>query len=181
MTKHLLYEINVERLTAFCTTCGYTEIVVPKPRTGTLRRPICSNRAKETREEQLRKRELAREERQSQPGWELRHVLSQIDPITKTAVCSICGPTSIWKNSSRHNRKTYYYCGTQARENMRKYQLAHYKGRPTNPHALSQIDDEAGTAMCATCGRVKMEIRLANKYVLRRCVNAKKPRKTKKT
>lgn len=179
MPRHLLYEINLDRLTAFCTKCGYTEIVIPKTRTGKMYKPICANRAKEILEKKSQQKELAQEEKESQPQWQLRHVLTQIDPVKRTAVCSICGPTDIWISKSARTGRTRSYCGNHSREYLRKYKIAHSSGRPTNPHALSHVNEEAGTAICATCGPVKVEFRIARKYMVKRCPNAPKPRKPK--
>jgi predicted RNA-binding Zn-ribbon protein involved in translation (DUF1610 family) len=173
MKRHQLYEINRERLTAFCTVCGYTEIVLPKTRSDKRPKPLCVARAREKREKQRQKLELAREERQAGAGGRQRHSLSNIDPEAMTAICSNCGPTNIWKHSNSYKGRTYYSCGTRRRTYLRKYSRAHRAGHSTNPHALSQVNEEAGTAVCATCGPVKVEIRRVNKYVTVRCINAK--------
>ena len=47
MKKHNLYEINLERKTAFCTICGYTQIHVAKMRKRTNPQVMCVYRAKE--------------------------------------------------------------------------------------------------------------------------------------
>ena len=180
MKRHHLYEIDLERLTAFCTVCGYTEIVLPKTRSNKKPKPLCIARAREKREKQLQKLELAREERQAGTDGRQRHSLSNIDPKTMTANCSICGPTNIWKRSNSYKGRTYYSCGTRSRNYMRTYSRAHRAGRSTNPHALSQVNEEAGTAVCATCGPVKVKIRLVNKYVTVRCINAIKPARPRK-
>lgn len=125
------------------------------------------------REKQLQKLELAREERLALSGKQQHHVLSNVDPQTMTAICSICGPTNIWKRSNSNKGRTYYSCGTRSRNYLRKYSRAHRAGRSTNPHALSQVNEEAGIAVCATCGPVKIKIQLVNKYVTVRCINAK--------
>jgi hypothetical protein len=53
--------------------------------------------------------------------------------------------------------------------------------RSNNPHAHSQIDEEKETAICATCGRVKIEIEFINNRIFRSCINAGKvPLETKK-
>ena len=38
MKRHQLYEIDLDKRTAFCIVCGYTEIFVPNTRK---RKPIC--------------------------------------------------------------------------------------------------------------------------------------------
>jgi hypothetical protein len=180
MKRHQLYEVDLEQLTAFCTVCGYTKIVLRKTRSNTTSKPLCNVRAQEIQEKQLQKSELAREERHAHLSWKQRHVLSKVDPVTMTAICAVCGPTDIWQRPNAYKGRTYYVCGTQNREYLRKYRRAHRGGRPTNPHALSQVNEEEGTAVCATCGPVKIEVRLVNKYVTRRCINAKRhtgPRK----
>ena len=174
MKRHNLYEIDLERLRAFCTVCGYTDIVLPKIRSNATPKPTCITRAQEMREKQMQKLELAREKRQAHSSAQPRHILSDIDPQAMTAICAVCGPTDIWKRPNAYKGKTLYVCGTKNREYLRKYSWAHREGRSTNPHALSQVDEEAGTAVCATCGTVQIEIRLVNKYVTRRCINAKR-------
>jgi len=62
MIRHNLYEVDLERLRAFCTVCGYTDIVLHKSRSSATPKPICVARAKEIREKQLQKSKLAREE-----------------------------------------------------------------------------------------------------------------------
>lgn len=181
MPRHNLYEINLERLTAFCTVCGNTDIVVYKTHEGSVRKIVCRTRDQEMREKRQEKRALAHEERKNQLVWKERHILSEIDPGKSTAVCSVCGPTDIWRIANRYKGKTYYMCGMKYRADMRNYKRAHYEGRPSNPHALSQIDDDAGTAVCATCGPVEIERQLVNKYVMRRCKNAIKPKRSRKT
>jgi len=179
MPKHYLYDIDLKKLTAFCTVCGNTKIVIPTTRTGRTYRPVCSNKAKESREKQLEKLEREKEERHSHSRWPDRHTLSNINPVAKMAICAVCGPTDIWVNH-RKTGKTTYSCGNQSREFLREYKRSHREGRSSNPHVLSQIDDAAGTAVCATCGPVKINRRLVNKYVTRRCINAPPPRKARK-
>lgn len=180
MLRHHLYEINLEHMIAFCTKCGYVEIVVPTTRTGKTQKPMCSNRAREIEELYRQKKELIHEARRIRQGWQERHVLSDVNPEAKLVVCSICGPIDIWSRRDKSTGKTYYSCGNYSRKRMNKYMVAYRKGRPANPHALSQIDEEAYTAVCATCGPVKIEIRLANKYIVRRCINAPKPQRARK-
>ena len=88
------------------------------------------------------------------------------------AVCAVCGPTDIWKSSRKG--QTRYDCATHGRDYMRVYKRSRYVARPTNPHALSAIDEERGTAVCAKCGPVKIEMRFGEKKLNRRCVNARR-------
>jgi len=173
MKRHNLYEVDLERLKAFCTVCGYTDIVLRKSPSNATPKPICVARAKEIQEKQLQKSKLAREERQTSPERKQRHILSNIDTANMTATCSVCGPTSIWKRANAYKGQIYYFCGTKSRDYLRIYKRSHRDGKPTNPQALSRVNEQSGTAICATCGPVMIEIRRVNKYVTRRCPNAK--------
>jgi hypothetical protein len=121
-SRHRLYEVNLERRTAFCTVCGNTEIVLRETRTRTTPMVYCVAKAKEIREYDQKRLRLAREERRSKPGWKVlrRHVLGKIDPVTMTAICSQCGRTDIVERSG-HNGKLYYICGIRRREYGRAY------------------------------------------------------------
>ena len=55
MKNHYLYEINLERKTAFCTVCGHTQVHVRKTRTRTTPEVICIFRAKEKRLDSIAK------------------------------------------------------------------------------------------------------------------------------
>jgi hypothetical protein len=155
MKSHYLSNIDLEQKIAFCAVCGITEIHVPKSRKKRQPRPVCTTRAGAHYENKLRP---------------TRHILSDIDRKKLTAVCAICGPTDIrefWKN---HHR--YYECLTKTRNYMRVYKRRHYVARTTNPHALSNIDEEKETAICTTCGAVKIKIWRGRKKLNRRCINA---------
>src|SRR5215211_3539457 len=89
-----------------------------------------------------------------------------------TAICSVCGPTEIQKKITEQS--VYYYCATHLRAKMRKSRRAHYVARSSNPHALSQIDEENKTAVCAKCGPVEIQIWTGKKKINRRCINSGK-------
>jgi hypothetical protein len=174
MKRHRLYEVNLEQKTAFCTVCGYTEIYIPPTRTRVKPKAFCINRAREIWLENEARNKAAREDRRQRPGWKPRHTLTEIDPETMRAVCVICGPTDIRKISS--GGFTRYECLTMRRNYMRAYNRPRYVARSTNPHALSQIDEENRTAVCATCGPVEIDVWQTRKKINRRCINAKRTR-----
>src|SRR5436309_15274767 len=84
--RHNLYEIDLERGTAFCTVCGRTEIHVAKGPTNQTPKVICINRLREINQ-------ADRDRRRFQSGWKPRHSLSEIDTEKMTAICSVCGST----------------------------------------------------------------------------------------
>jgi hypothetical protein len=171
MKSHHLYEVNLEQKTAFCTACGYTEIYVPKTRTHSKPKFICLNRAREIWLNNQARQKVVRAEKRQQPDWKPRHTLTEINPETLRATCAICGRTDIRKvTQGKYSR---YECLTLKRSYTREYRRAHYVARFTNPHALSQIDEENKTAVCAKCGPVKLEIRRGAKKINRRCINAR--------
>jgi hypothetical protein len=169
MTRHLLYEVNLERKTAFCTACGYTEIYLPKTRTQTKPRIICINRARELWLDNQARQKHVREVKRQQPEWKPRHTLTEVNPETLRATCAVCGRTDIRKTTSRGYSGCV--CLTKKRHDRREYGRAHYIARSTNPHALSRIDEENKTAVCAKCGFVKIEIWHGKKKINRRCIN----------
>ena len=167
--RHNLHEINLERQTAFCTVCGYTEIHITKSRTRGQAKVYCVSRFQELSQENQKRQ---REERRSRPGWKPRHSLSQIDTEKKTATCSVCGPTDIWKDTNKDSHG--YICAKKARVYGRKYHRNYYASRRSNPHLhiLSQIDEEEKTAVCSICGPVSIYMWQTERKIGRRCSNA---------
>ena len=169
--RHELREIDLERKRAFCSVCGYTEIFVAKARKRTSPMVRCIKRANELYVEKQKLYQRSQEEKRVKSGWKPRHRLSSMDTETMTAVCAVCGPTDV--RQIRHKGHVRYGCANRAREYIRRYQRNHSVGRSTNPHALSQVNEEEKTAVCAKCGPVKIEIWRTAKKVNRRCINAK--------
>ncbi|HEU0292403.1 MAG TPA: hypothetical protein VFR47_06685 [Anaerolineales bacterium] len=169
---HILYEVDLDRQTAFCVVCGYTEIFIPNTRPGNTPKPICIAKARKLKAWRQERKYILDEEKRSLPTWQPRHTLTEFDPVALRAICAVCGPTDVQKTTTKG--KTRYDCATKLREYNRKYQRTHRVGRPSNPHALSEIDEENETAVCATCGPVKIEIEYGLKKITRRCINAGK-------
>ena len=170
MARHTLYEIDWQNETAFCTVCGYTEIYVPKTRTRSNPRAMCIARHNELDRDRRIQKYLPNQD--VLPNSAPRHYLYQINEEKKTAVCAVCGPTDIRKIKWRGY--TRFECMTRWRNYMRSYKRSHYVAKSTNPHALSQIDEERKTAVCAKCGPVEIEIWMGKKKINRRCINVKK-------
>ena len=171
--KHYLYEVDLEQKIAFCTVCGWTEIHVPQRSTKGSPKVFCIKRFQEKNEAYDR---WANKHNPRVPDQVVRHLLSEIDIEKMTARCSVCGPTELQKLSV--NNSIYYYCATNKRERMRKRRRASYVSRLSNPHALSQIDEEKKTAVCAKCGPVAIEIWMGKK-LNRRCINARREKELK--
>ena len=79
MKKHNLYEINLERKTAFCTVCGYTQIHVAKMRKRTIPQVMCVYRAKELQLDRQAKYRRLREGT-SPENSKPRSPVTEIDP-----------------------------------------------------------------------------------------------------
>jgi hypothetical protein len=172
MERHYLHEINLERRTAFCSVCGYTGIYVAPVRTRETPKIYCLQKANLLRASKLKRHSRIRAQRRAEPDWKPRHSLSEIDPERLTAICAVCGPTEIHKTTSKGTIR--YDCATKHRRYLREYRRTHYVARTSNPHALSEIDEENRTAVCASCGRVEIDIRIGKRKIIRRCINAKK-------
>jgi hypothetical protein len=171
MKRHTLYEVDLEHRTAFCTVCDYTEIYIAETRTRSKPRTTCINRARELWLNNQTKQSILREKRRSQPDWKPKLKLSEINPNTLRAICAICGPTDVRRVISRGYSR--YDCVTKTRNYMRKYRRSCYVARFSNPHALSEIDEEKKTAVCAKCGPVKIEVSQGRKKINRRCINVR--------
>ncbi len=163
--KHTLYEVNLERKTAFCTACGYTEIHVAKSRIREKPKVFCIKRFRELNEDAIEKRLL-------RPVRKLRHSLSEVDPEKRTANCSVCGRTDVW---IRHvHGSIVYLCGRYYRTEERKDKRARRVSRATSPrvHILSEIDEDNKLAVCSLCGPVPIYMWQGKRKIIRRCSNA---------
>ena len=163
--RHTLYEIDLENKTAFCIACGRTKIRVSAKGKGKSPKAICLNRY-------LAVLEAGKEKRRFISGKKPRHTLSEIDSEKLTAICSVCGPTSVWKYNNKGS--TRYACAYRERDYWRNYQRNYRSSTTSHPnaHALSNIDEEKKTAVCSQCGPVSIYLWQGKKKVGRRCSNA---------
>jgi hypothetical protein len=102
MKNHRLYEVNLERQTAFCVVCGYTEIYARPTRSRTKPQVICINRFNEQRESRKNAYLDQRHEKLSLNGSKPKPILTDIDPVAKTAICAECGPTDNLLHTYEH-------------------------------------------------------------------------------
>jgi hypothetical protein len=163
-SRHFLFEIDREKKTAYCSACGWTEIHIPKSRKENPK-IFCLKRFEELKSSE-------RENYRARHVLKPRHSLSHIDPDAGTAICSVCGPTGLWKN--RNNGSLTYICATKYRARVRKYMR---RLRPPitsfpNAHVLSSIDEEKKTAVCSQCGPVAIYMWQGKKQFGCRCSNA---------
>jgi len=88
------------------------------------------------------------------------HHLDHVDLEQRTAICSICGPTSIYvlRDSKHPHRAPSLYCIIRYREIVRNCQRRRREqARAQNPnwkpkHKVSEIDLEKMRGICAICG-----------------------------
>jgi hypothetical protein len=102
-----------------------------------------------------------------------KHNLTEIDLESGIALCSVCGPTKIHVTRPR-TKTAAVRCGQQAREE-RRYRQARRERRKTDTlprHALSEINPEKGTAVCALCGPTAVYQRLVKGRMLYRCATS---------
>jgi predicted nucleic-acid-binding Zn-ribbon protein len=129
---HQLVNVDLDQRTAICSTCGRTDLVIFRDRQHPHRSPTicCGAQRRENNRNSIRryraKKRLTNPGPLKQPPANGLHRLSEIDREKMTAVCSICGPTDIFKSEIKSNR-TYYRCATQARDAARKYSRSHYR------------------------------------------------------
>lgn len=86
----------------------------------------------------------------------MTHVLSEIDPTTRDAVCQECGPTKVVKHGKHRNNTTRWVCrtGRNSQANRKGDQVARYDSREKR-HGLrrsiaQRLRAQAGG--CWVCG-----------------------------
>ena len=168
--RHHLYEIDLERKTAFCTICGTTEIHVSKCHSRSTPKATCVKRFQEMQQQSKEYYRLV--VKRGRPTGKPLHRLTEIDPEKMTAVCAVCGPTEVQKLTSKGH--IFYACANANRAMRRKYMRSRYVSRRPGSqfHVLSQINEEKETAVCSLCGPVSIYLWQTNRRINRRCSNA---------
>lgn len=122
------------------------------------------------------------------------HRLTNVDHESRTAICSVCGPTDIYLRGpsqqicAQKQRSYLRQYAKQKREEWRQTHPARPRGRKAKPktpkpprkprvygtqaHILSEINDFQKTAVCAVCGPVKIYVFQHENYTTRRCAKA---------
>jgi hypothetical protein len=139
---HRMLSLDIETLTGICSNCGPVKLVTQGKKSDGSPKFRCQNVCKT-------------EKKEVRP---LRHALSDIDEVNKTAVCLICGPVEVKMRKSR-NGDIRWRCAVTIKSLS---ELAHAKKKaantkePRKKHILSNVNPEARTADCKKCGPVRI-------------------------
>lgn len=106
------------------------------------------------------------------------HYLYYVHLETKTAYCSVCGPTDIFVTKKEGKPKAF--CLNRIRKNKEAQKRRLDEKRRLQPgwkprHSLSQIDTERMTAVCAVCGPTDIQRRLSKGIVRFLCATKVRP------
>lgn len=101
------------------------------------------------------------------------HKLTDVDIVTKTAVCSICGVTDIHVP----NGKTYPTCIAQWNSTLERVRNRKRKFPSQPRHMLTNVDSENKIAVCSVCGPTELWIGGQGRV---RCVAAREHSNAKK-
>ena len=150
--RHSLSKIDPEKMIAFCSVCGRTDI--RRRAKGKYTVYICATKKRKYKHDYHVSHYVPRPRLPRQSGPKifshmprpkkpnrLGHILSAIDEANLTAVCSACGRVPIYV-SRRWKGKTYWQCGNRQR-------TYGYKFRKSNRQFINEYKAQHG---CQRCG-----------------------------
>lgn len=155
--EHNLSNVDLENRTATCSVCGDTRIFVEySPIRHNLRVGCIEGRKADRRERDARYR--AAKSLQN-PDWKPQHRLSEVDLVTMTGICSVCGPTEVLRLK---RWRVLYLCVKKLTADARSRYGDDYVYKPETRHPaflprtqrenIKLIDTHKVTHGCKRCG-----------------------------
>ena len=117
--RHRLSNVDLPNRTATCAVCGDTQIYVYENPKLSRTEVKCINKM---RENNRAVQERIKQQRHLQnPNLKKRHQVSDIDLETMTGICSVCGPTKVYKRTVQSKNYIAYICGMKERDYHRQW------------------------------------------------------------
>jgi hypothetical protein len=154
LKKHRLTEVNLQQRTAKCVICGPTQIRLESIQDRLLPHVYCAKDA-DVRAQRHEEKRLQLNQKRRRPPNKNIHRLTNVNVETRTATCSVCGPTDIYGVGNQNPIR----CASRSRLSKNKKEL----------HRLTNINIETRTATCSVCGPTGI-YGMPNRYSIR-CAN----------